>query len=52
MECLPSAKQLHTFSHQCFRTALKYSPSNSTGYKPKAQAGQETCLGPLVSGGV
>lgn len=51
MECLLSAKQLHTFSHLCFRTALKYS-SNSTGYKTKVETGQETSSRPLVCGGV
>lgn len=51
MECLLRAKQLHTFSHLRFRTALKYS-SNSTGYKTKVETGQETSSRPLVCGGV
>lgn len=38
-----------------FSFVLQNSPKtffHSTGYKPKAQAGQKTCLGPVVSGRV
>lgn len=49
MECLFHARQLHTFSHLCFKTALKYSSSNSTGRNTRLSEVEKPAQG-LVRG--